>query len=365
MNPNASHLIRLLALACTAGAAVSAAHAQSGDEGRKPRARSEHHEAHEREKRPGESASASPAVAWLLTMHGHDGKPQGVWGISDEGVLSGPLNSAIPDGPAGLVPHDLRGLTPLPDGGFLAMNAYINDTRILRFGARDASGAYPYLGDFAKAGAAVPALAHGYQIAIARNGKVYASNQDSDTVTCFAGLDQPNAGAPVSLANAAGSAPGVIVPSDKTSADGINDVRGIAFGPDGLLHVCDRGAGRVSAYDTSTGRRVKVVADARHGLKHPIQALFTPDGASMFVSDNGADCVFKVEVASGRVAEFVAKGKAGLAEPSALAIHDGWLYVASRQDKRILRFRLSDGEPDANPFATLPDEPEFLLRVGG
>ncbi|MEI7878586.1 MAG: hypothetical protein WCI96_11780, partial [Planctomycetota bacterium] len=184
-------------------------------------------------------------------MHGDDGKPQGIWGLGSDGALTGPLNAPIPDGPAGLVPHNLRGLAPLPDGGFLAMNAYIKDTRILRFGAKDANGAYPYLGDFATAGAAVPALAHGYQIAIGPNGNVYASNQDSNTVTCFAGVALPNAGQPVSLANAAGGAPGVIVPSDKTSAEGINDVRGIAFGPDGLLYVCDRGNNRVQIFKAS------------------------------------------------------------------------------------------------------------------
>ena len=313
----------------------------------------------------------APEVAagaqWLLTMHGDDGKPQGIWGIGSDGALTGPLNAPIPDGPAGLVPHNLRGLAPLPDGGFLAMNAYIKDTRILRFGAKDANGAYPYLGDFATAGAAVPAFAHGYQIAIAPDGKVYASNQDSNTVTCFAGVAQPNAGQPVSLANAVGGAPGVIVPSDKTSAEGINDVRGIAFGPDGLLYVCDRGAGCVSAYDTNTGRRVKVIAESRHGLKRPIQALFAADGATMFVGDNGANCVFKVDVASGRVEVFVKKGDAGLTEPSALAIDGGWLYVGSREGKQILRFSLADGKPDGKadgkPFATLPDNPEFLMRL--
>lgn len=355
MYPNASRLIRLLALACATGATVFAAHAQSGDEGKKSRPKSERHESHEREKHSNESVSALRGVGWLLTMHGHDGKPQGVWGLTDSGELKGPLSAAVPDGPAGLVPHDLRGLARLPDGGFLAMNSYIKDTRILRFGACDASGFFPYMGDFAKAGPDDPALAHGYQIAIAGDGKVYASNQDSSTVSCYAGVGEANPGAPL----------GVVVRSDKSIADGVKDVRGIVFGPDGMLYVCDRGAGCVSAYDPGSGRRVKLVAESRHGLKRPIQAIFTSDGATMFIGDNGANCVFKVDVASGRVDEFIAKGKAGLTEPSALAIHDGWLYVASREDKRILRFRLADGEADGKPFATLPDEPEFLVRIGG
>lgn len=366
-------LLRPIVFASIAASLVlsAPANAHAGDDGKKDKQdKVERKERKEHDKHGDATAEDTTAVHWLLTMHGSDGKPQGVWGLTDQGELTGPLNAPIADGPAGLVPHDLRGLTPLPDGGFLAMNAYIKDTRILRFGAKDANGAYPYLGDFAKAGAAVPALAHGYQIAIGPDGKVYASNQDSNTVTCFAGVAQPNAGEPVSLA---GRAPGVIVPSDKTSSEGIKDVRGITFGPDGLLYVCDRGAGCVSAYDTTTGRRVKVIAEGRHGLKRPIQALFTADGTTMFVGDNGANCVFKVDVASGRVEVFVKKGDAGLSEPSALAIDGAWLYVGNRERKQILRFRLADGradgkaddKADGKPFATLPDNPEFLMRVGG
>jgi sugar lactone lactonase YvrE len=112
---------------------------------------------------------------------------------------------------------------------------------------------------------------------------------------------------------------------------------------------------------------VKVIAESRHGLKRPIQALFAADGATMFVGDNGANCVFKVDVASGRVEVFVKKGDAGLTEPSALAIDGEWLYVGSREGKQILRFSLSDGKPDGKadgkPFATLPDNPEFLMRL--
>ena len=81
--------------------------------------------------------------------------------------------------------------------------------------------------------------------------------------------------------------------------------------------------------------------------------------------------MFKVDVASGRVEVFVKKGDAGLTEPSALAIDGGWLYVGSREGKQILRFSLADGKPDGKadgkaagkPFATLPDNPEFLMRL--
>lgn len=363
MHATAPRLASLFALACAVGAIGLPARAQSTEEPAPPRERHERREARDREKHHAGPAAGSPQVRWLLTMHGSDGKPQAIWGLRDTGELVGPLNTPIPDGPAGPVPHDLRGIAPLPDGGFLAMNAYIKDTRILRFGAPNADGTFPYLGDFAKHGDANPALLHGYQIAVARDGTVYTSNQDTDTVTRFAGVAQPNAGAPISPDGATGDAIGVMVRSDKTSAEGVRDIRGIAFGPDGLLYVCDRGAGCVSAYDTTTGRRVRAVAESKHGLQRPIQALVTADGAAMFVGDNGADCVFKVELASGRVSNFIAKGTAGLKEPSALAIDGDWLYVGSREGRQILRFRLADGAPDAKPFATLPDNPEFLVRL--
>ena len=49
----------------------------------------------------------------------------------------------------------------------------------------------------------------------------------------------------------------------------------------------------------------------------------------------------------------------------ALAIDGAWLYVGNRERKQILRFSLADGKADDKPFATLPDNPEFLMRVGG
>ncbi len=320
------------------------------------------------DKRTHDHTAKPTDVQWLLTMHGEEGKPQGIWGITGEGQLQGPLNQPIPDGPAGLVPHDLRGLTPLPDGGFLAMNAFSKDTRILRFGPKGTDGHYPYLGDFTKLGPGNPAMMHAYQMAIGADGQVYVSNQDSNTVTRYVGVGQPNAGEPLSpplsMSHLADLPPGVIVPNAKSSPEGIGEVRGIAFGPDGQLYVCDRTGSRVSAYDTATGRRTKVVADRSHGLQHPIQVAFTQDGASMFVGDNGTDSIFKVELATGTVSTFVPKGAAGLKAPSALVIKGDWLFVGSREGKQVLKFRLKDGKADDKPFATLPDNPEFLMWVG-
>ena len=320
------------------------------------------------DKRTHDHAAKPTDVQWLLTMHGQDGKPQGVWGLTGEGELKGPVNAPLPDGAAGPVPHDLRGLTPLPDGGFLAMNAYSKDTRILHFGPKDANGQYPFVGNFVELGPKNPAMVHAYQMAVSAEGQVYVSNQDTNTVTRYVGLGQPNAGEPLSpppaLTHLADLAPGVVVPNAKSSPEGVGEVRGIAFGPDGLLYVCDRTGSRVSAYDPASGRRSRIVADASHGLVHPIQVTFTQDGLAMYVGDNGCDSVFKVTLATGAVETFVKKGEGGLKAPSALVIKGDWLYVGSREGKQILRYKLKDGKADDKPFATLPDNPEFLLHLG-
>ncbi|NBX26158.1 MAG: hypothetical protein EBQ99_08970, partial [Planctomycetes bacterium] len=257
--------------------------------------------------------SAKPGdVQWLLTMHGEDGKPQGIWGLTGEGELKGPVNGTVPEAGAGLAPHDLRGLTPLPGGGFLAMNAFSKDTRILRFGPKGADGVYPFVENFCVQGPKNPAMVHAYQMAIGPDGQVYASNQDTNTVTRYVGVGQPDAGTPLSpppaMNHLADLAPGVIVPNARSSPEGIGEVRGISFGPDGLLYVCDRTGSRVSTYDTATGRRTRIVADASHGLKHPIQLAFTEDGRTMFITDNGCDGVFQVDLTSGSVTTLVRKG---------------------------------------------------------
>jgi hypothetical protein len=45
--------------------------------------------------------------------------------------------------------------------------------------------------------------------------------------------------------------------------------------------------------------------------------------------------------------------------------NDGFLYVASRNTKEILRYDTKDGRPSSKPFIkNLADNPEFLMLVG-
>ncbi len=319
---------------------------------------------------------APTEIAWLLTMHGIEGQPETVQAITGDGQLKGGIHLPIPNGPAGPVPHDLRGVAILPDQSVLAVNAFLKDTRILHFGPPDASGIRTYVGDFVRYDkTANPAMQHTYAIAISPEGDVYISNQDSNTVTRYAGPGRANAGTPMppptSLAGFKDLAPGVFIANAQTSPVGLSAVRGICFGPDGNLYVADRDGSRVSSYDPKTGERVKIVAGQSNGLKKPIQMAFTQDGKSLFIGDNGTGEIFRVDMDSGVCSVFVKAGESGLEAPSGLAVSAKWLYVASRhtgkdtsKSPQILRYSIKDGKPDSKPFvAKLPDNPEFILHV--
>ena len=146
------------------------------------------------------------------------------------------------------------------------------------------------------------------------------------------------------------------------SPEGIGLVRGFTFGPDGLLYVCDRGRTRVAAYDPATGRYVRDAMDVHDGLEHPIQAMFTPDGRELLVSDNKADCVWKRDMESGRVSCLVAPRSGGLSAASSLAIRGKVLYVGSRLSKQVLKYDLKHGH-FLGVFAELPSNPEFFVPV--
>jgi sugar lactone lactonase YvrE len=156
--------------------------------------------------------------------------------------------------------------------------------------------------------------------------------------------------------------PGTVVPNDQQSPEGINQARGFAFGPEGLLYACDRGRGRIAAYDPRTGRLVRVVADAQAGIGHPIQLVFSRDGQHMLVTDNKHNGVWRIDIAAGRVHSLVRPGSGGLDGPSAIAERGDFLYVGSRLGKRILKYDRHDGR-FRGVFAELPSNPEFMVPV--
>jgi sugar lactone lactonase YvrE len=252
------------------------------------------------------------------------------------------------------------------DRSILVCNSFSDDTKVLRFGPIAADGWSPFVSVFIRGGPSNPVLSHVYAVAVAPDGSIYCSNQGSSTVSRYAGLSAARPGAPLplppSLSQKSGIAPGVFLASSKQDPIGLHDVRGIAFGPDGLLYVADKGHGQVSAYDPTTGEEKKVVAKKKQGLKNPIQLVFANDGSSLFISDNGANCVWRVDLATRAVTNFVPRVQL----PSALTVDGDRLLVGSRGAHNLISVRLTDGTVDSKPFiADLPDEPEFLLNVKG
>ncbi|MFO0827271.1 MAG: hypothetical protein U0572_03890 [Phycisphaerales bacterium] len=311
------------------------------------------------------SAPADPnAVAFYLSMHGSTGSDS-IVGVTSEGKVLGSVLTGIP---ADNALHLLRGMCLLPDRTVLVSNAYRDDTKVLRFGPIAADGTAPFMSVFLQGGSGNAGLSHTYDVVLAPDGSIYCSNQDTNTVTRYAGPTAPNAGSPLpappSLANVSGLAPGVFIPNEKDDKDGIKEVRGLAIGPDGFLYVADKGRSRVTSYDTKTGKRHEVVAESKHGIKNPIQLVFSPDGRSLFIGDNGTNSIWKVDLASRTVSEFVPSGTPGVKLPSALTIDGDRLLIGSRETHGFIAVRLSDGQVAATPFISkLPDAPEFLLRV--
>jgi hypothetical protein len=352
-----------------------------------------HHERGAREVRDDTAATPTAGIAWYATLHGDGDADQsggndnvlgfGLDGSSKKSVL-GPASADI-----GKV-HGLRGVLPLSDGTLLVIAAWKDNTMILRYDRPADEGVRAFRGVFARGGDANQLLLHPYALAVGPDGTIYASNQDSNTVTRYGAPGTPLEGKPLARdgrEETGTKTAGLVVPSREMSAKapddkhdesghksrknaphtsaasaGIKEIRGIAFGPDGKLYVADRGDGEVSRWDPATGVREATVASKADGLSTPIQLRFSPDGAALFISDNKENSVFRLSLADGAVKRFIGPD-AGLDAPSALAIDGDWLYVGSRKGQAVMRFRLADGTPDAAPFASgLPDNPEYFVR---
>ena len=305
---------------------------------------------------------AATSVHWFITMHGEPGGNT-IRGIDGKGKVMGSMLGPVP-AEAGGAPRSMRGMVYLGDGTLLAASAYLEDTRLIRFSKPGADGMMTFQSVFAREGKSGTDLQHTYALAVGPDGTVYASNQDSNTVTRYSGIGTANPGQPLPSPEAIaglGLPAGVIVPNAKVSPEGVHGIRGIVIGSDGLLYVADRDAAEVVAYDTSTGRRVKVVASSKDGLKHPIQLLAGPTG-TMYLTDNGARAIFTIDPSTGTVSTFADASRGVPEEPSALAIDAKHLLVGDRKTKQVLRFTIPEGKLENDPFVSdLPDSPEFIV----
>jgi outer membrane protein assembly factor BamB len=305
------------------------------------------------------------APHWYATVHGEAGALAQVFAIDGSGKVIGPVLGALPAKDPPL--SELRGMFILGNGDLAVMNAKSGATRVVVFGKPDErTGVRPYRATWVTGGESNPAMVHTYQVSIGPDGSLYASNQDTNTVTRYHGLGSREAGKPMPVASGLSEfgtlLPGTVVPNDQQSPEGVGLVRGFAFGPDGMLYVCDRGRSRVAVHDPVTGRFIRVAMSAQDGLQHPIQAMFTADGRALLVTDNKVNCVWKQDLETGKVTELVAANDGGLSAPSSLAIRDHVLYVGSRLTKQVLKYDARNGH-FLGVFAELPSNPEFFIAV--
>ena len=302
---------------------------------------------------------------WYVTVHGDAGALAQVCAIDGSGKVIGPILGPIPAKEPPL--SELRGMEILGNGDLAVMSAKRESTRVIVFGTPDdRTGIRPYKATWISGGAANPGMVHTYQIDVGPDGSLYASNQDTNTVTRYHGLGRGNAGKPLPVASGLEDfgtlPPGTVVPNNQQSPEGLGLVRGFTFGPDGLLYVCDRERSRIAVHDPVTGRYVRSEMTAATGLQHPIQVMFTADGRDLLVTDNKANCVWKLVVETGNISQLVTPGDGGLSAASSIAVRDHVLYVGSRLTKQILKFDAKKGT-FLGVFANLPSNPEFFIPV--
>jgi hypothetical protein len=314
---------------------------------------------------PQAPAAAAGPVAYYLTGHGTGGTgdptTNTVFGLDAAGRLIGPVVS-FQDPLA-----EPRGLLLLADNTLLVAASWKENTHIVRYGPPGPGGVRPLLNIFASQGADNPAMLHSYALAQAPDGSIYVSNQDTATITRYAGVNAPEPGTPLTLPSSVSqipnAPPGLFAPSSTMTADGLKDVRGITFGPDGLLYVADRGAAEVIAYDPSSGARLRTVVARKNGLQHPIQPRFGSDPDHLYVSDNGANAVLRIKLSSGEVHFLISSKHGDLKEPGALLLEGDDLYVGDRKTMELLRFTLPAGRHRRSFSSALPTPPEFLIAA--
>jgi streptogramin lyase len=93
--------------------------------------------------------------------------------------------------------------------------------------------------------------------------------------------------------------------------------------------------------------------------------LLSPDGRYLFIGSGGTDSVLRHDLRRNSTSVFVTPKSGGLNGPAGMTFgDDGFLYVASRNTKEILRYNAENGRPSSKPFIkNLADNPEFLMLV--
>jgi hypothetical protein len=312
---------------------------------------------------------------WYVSFHGgeEEASLNNIHVYSTDGMkLRKALNKKSITG--GVTLRELRGFVFGPDQNLYVVNSYFEYSEVLKFkGALNKDGQHDFAGVFVKRHADTnPGIDHPFNVAFDSDGDLYVSSQNTSLVARYHGpaskVGQPGMPMPLpeSLDLDMDLPPGTFVPSAKLASKGLLEVRGVIVTPNNDLYVADRAGDCVRIYEARTGRYVRNLVSGSNQLDKPIHLLLSPDGRYLLIGSGGNDSILRHDVRQNSTSVFVTSKSGGLNGPAGMAFgDDGFLYVASRNSKEILRYGWIDGQPRGKPFIeNLPDNPEFLMLLG-
>jgi hypothetical protein len=311
---------------------------------------------------------------WYISFHGGEEKASlnNIHVYSTDGTkLRKALNKeSLPEG---IKLRELRGFVFGPDHNLYVVNAYFEYSQVLKFkGALNESGQHDFCEVFVKRHAENPGIDHPFNLAFDSGGDLYVSSQNTNLIARYhgPGSKEGKPGTPMPLPESlhlekAHFPPGTFVPSAKLASNGLLEVRAVIFAPNNEMFVADRAADCVRIYEARTGRYLRNLSQQSDQLDRPIHLLLSADGRYLLIGSGGKDSIMRHDLRQGSTSVFVAPKSAGLDGPAGMAFgDDGFLYVASRNSKKILRYGGIDGRPHGKPFINdLADNPEFLMLV--
>jgi hypothetical protein len=311
---------------------------------------------------------------WYISFHGGEEKTSlnNIHVYSTEGTkLRKALNKeSLPEG---VKLRELRGFIFGPDHNLYVVNAYFEYSQVLKFkGALNESGQHDFFEVFVKRHAENPGIDHPFNLAFDSEGDLYVSSQNTNLIARYhgPGSKEGKPGTPMPLPESlhlekADFPPGTFVPSAKLASNGLLEVRAVIFAPNNEMFVADRAADCVRIYEARTGRYLRNLTQQSDQLDRPIHLLLSPDGRYLLIGSGGKDSIMRHDLQHSSTSVFVEPKSAGLNGPAGMAFgDDGFLYVASRNSKEILRYGGTDGRPHGRPFVSdLADNPEFLMLV--
>jgi hypothetical protein len=311
---------------------------------------------------------------WYISFHGGEEKTSlnNIHVYSTEGTkLRKALNKeSLPEG---VKLRELRGFIFGPDHNLYVVNAYFEYIQVLKFkGALNEIGQHDFFEVFVKRHAENPGIDHPFNLAFDSEGDLYVSSQNTNLIARYhgPGSKEGKPGTPMPLPESlhlekADFPPGTFVPSAKLASNGLLEVRAVIFAPNNEMFVADRAADCVRIYEARTGRYLRNLTQQSDQLDRPIHLLLSPDGRYLLIGSGGKDSIMRHDLQHSSTSVFVEPKSAGLNGPAGMAFgDDGFLYVASRNSKEILRYGGTDGRPHGRPFVSdLADNPEFLMLV--